>query len=65
MPDAYILPISVNNSWKLQRYGAFPMQVGVHLKHQVHEAIKISAYANFDDLINEVEHTITTAVVEK
>jgi 1-acyl-sn-glycerol-3-phosphate acyltransferase len=65
MPNAYVLPISVNNSWKLQRFGIFPMQVGVHLKHHVHPAIKVSAYANQDLLFSKIEELIATHVVEK
>lgn len=65
MPDGYVLPISVNNSWKLQRYGMFPMPLGVHLKHHVHPAIKISAYANHDELISKVEKIIGSQVTEK
>lgn len=65
MPDAYILPISVNNSWKLQRYGMFPMPLGVHLKHLIHPAIKVSAYANHTELIAKVEKLIAEHVTEK
>lgn len=65
MPDAYIIPVSVNNSWKLQRYGMFPMPVGIHLKHLVHPAIKISTYANQEALIKDVEQLVTANVSEK
>ncbi len=64
MPDAYVLPVSVNNSWKLQRYGMFPMPLGVHLKHRVHPVIKISAYANKEALVAEIERVVTTNVTE-
>ncbi len=44
MPDAYILPVTVSNSWKLQRYGAFPIPLATHLKFITHAAIKIADY---------------------
>ena len=61
-PEAYVLPITVNNSWKLQRYGMFPMPVGVHLKHLVHPAIKISEDTS-ELVIDKVEEIIKSNVV--
>ncbi len=60
-PNAYVLPITVNNSWKLQRYGMFPMPIGVRLKHIVHPVIKVSDHVS-DDLINIVERIIKSEV---
>jgi 1-acyl-sn-glycerol-3-phosphate acyltransferase len=56
--EGYVLPVTVNNSWKLQRYGFFPMPIGVHLKHHVHPAIKISEYEP-NELISKIEEIIT------
>jgi 1-acyl-sn-glycerol-3-phosphate acyltransferase len=58
MPEGYVLPVSVNNSWQLQRYGMFPMPLGVHLKHHVHKAIKISEYPT-EELITSIEKVIS------
>ncbi len=38
-PSALVVPISINNSWKLLRYGKFPMGLGAHLHFQVHAPI--------------------------
>jgi 1-acyl-sn-glycerol-3-phosphate acyltransferase len=61
VPEGYVLPITVNDSWKLQRYGWFPMEVGVHLKHQLHSVIKISDYPT-EDLIAAVEKVISSHI---
>jgi 1-acyl-sn-glycerol-3-phosphate acyltransferase len=61
-PEAYVLPITVNNSWKLQRYGMFPMPVGVRLKHTIHPAIKVSDYSS-EELIDLIESTIKSKVI--
>lgn len=61
MPSGYILPVTVNNSWKLQRYGMFPLPLGVHLKFKVHDAVKISGQP-VPALIDSIEHTIKSAV---
>lgn len=57
MPDAQIIPITINNSWKLFRYGIFPLDIGVTLKMKVHQPIPASS----DDpasLVALVERTI-------
>ena len=64
MPGGYVLPVTVNNSWKLQRYGLFPMGLGVHLKHHVHPAIKISDYTQ-QELITVTEQIITKSIRAK
>lgn len=63
-PNAYILPVSVSNSWKLQRFGVFPMPLGVHLKIKVHAPIKISEYKP-EALISLVEQTVVNAIIHE
>lgn len=60
-PNAYIFPVTINNSWKLLRYGKFPMGIGIHIMFTVHPAIKVSDH-NTDDLILNVEKQIIEAV---
>ncbi len=38
-PSALIVPISINNSWKMLRYGKFPYGIGSHLIFKVHPPI--------------------------
>lgn len=61
-PDAMVLPVSISNSWKLQRYGMFPMPLGVHLKMKVHEPIAVKDHKP-ETLISLVEQTIIQAMV--
>lgn len=61
-PEAYVLPVTVNNSWKLQRQGFFPMPLGISLKHTVHPALKISDFSS-EELIILLEKTIKSKVV--
>lgn len=62
MPEATIVPITINNSWKLFRYGSFPMGVGVHLKLKVHEPVPVKS-ADAASLVAQVERTITADIV--
>lgn len=57
MPEAIVVPITINNSWKLFRYGSFPMGLGVHLKLKVHEPIPVKS-RDPESLVAVVERTI-------
>lgn len=58
IPSALVVPISINNSWKMQRYGAFPMGLGTHIKFTVHEPLELATFAEKQELIKRVESTI-------
>ena len=59
-PSALIVPISINNSWKMLRYGKFPYGIGSHLIFKVHQPLNNSGKP--DELIKEVEQEITSGV---
>lgn len=59
-PSALLVPISINNSWKLLRYGKFPMGLGCHLTFDVHEPIPNKG--NPDELIEQMEYIITNGI---
>ncbi|WP_310991742.1 lysophospholipid acyltransferase family protein [Aequorivita marina] len=61
VPDGYVIPVTINNSWKLQRWGMFPVQMGVRFELLAHQAIKVSDF-EIDVLINKVEETVTSKV---
>lgn len=61
-PSAWVVPITVNNSWKTLRYGKFPMGVGSHIKFKVHQPIKLSEVENHSELIKTIEDTITGSI---
>ena len=61
-PTAWVLPVTVNNSWKLQRFGMFPIPLGIRFELYVHPAIEISAHTT-EELIDQIEETITSKVI--
>lgn len=61
VPDGYVIPVTINNSWKLQRYGMFPIQMGVRLEMTAHPAIKISDF-EVENLIDMVEETVVSGI---
>ncbi len=64
IPEAYVLLITINNSWKLQRYGMFPMPLGVKIKYKLHPILKVSDYDNVD-LITKIESQIKSDIIPK
>lgn len=58
VPSALIVPITVNNSWKMQRYGQFPMGLGTHVKFTVHKPLELATFTDKAALIAKVESTI-------
>ena len=62
IPSATIVPISINNSWKMLRYGKFPMGIGNHLKFTVHQPLKIATFVDKQELIRTVEQTISSNI---
>lgn len=59
-PSALIVPISINNSWKLLRYGKFPMGLGSHVTFDVHQPLENSG--NPDELITQIENLIVSGI---
>ena len=61
-PSALVVPISINNSWKLLRYGKFPMGLNCHLTFDVHEPIPNEG--SHDTLIEKTEAVIKKGIVQ-
>lgn len=59
-PSALIVPISINNSWKMLKYGKFPYGIGNHISFDVHRPLPITE--NVEELIEKVERTITDSI---
>jgi 1-acyl-sn-glycerol-3-phosphate acyltransferase len=62
IPSAVIVPITINNSWKLLKYGKFPMGIGNHIKLTVHKPVKLATFEDKAKLIEHIETTISSAV---
>lgn len=62
IPSALVVPITINNSWKMLKYGNFPMGLGTHITFTVHKPIKVSTFVNKEDLINSIETTIKSNI---
>jgi 1-acyl-sn-glycerol-3-phosphate acyltransferase len=58
IPSAIVVPITINNSWKILKYGKFPFGLGAHITFTIHKPLKASDFENKADLINIIETTI-------
>ena len=58
-PSAYVVPVTINNSWKMVKYGFFPLGLGNRLTFTVHKPLAVKEY-DFADLMEKTE----TAVVQ-
>lgn len=61
MPNALIVPLTIQNSWKTVRYGTFPMGIGAHIKFKVHKPIEVGS-ASFEELISTIEECVTKSL---
>lgn len=55
--EGYIVPVTINNSWKVFKYGKFPLGLGSPITITTHQPIKIDSLP-FDELIAQTEKVI-------
>lgn len=59
--DAHIVPLTINNSWKVFKYGKFPLGIASPITITTHKPIKANSLP-FDELVNNIETTITNNI---
>ncbi len=55
--DGYVVPLTINNSWKVFKYGKFPLGIGSPMTITTHKPIKIDSLP-FDELLEKTEKVI-------
>ena len=61
-PDALVVPVTINNSWKVFRYGSFPLGIGNRLKFTVHPPIAVNE-CDYNTLFEKTEKAIVDDIV--
>ena len=61
LPEAVLVPISINNSWKLAQWKYFPMPIGIRLEIEVHKAI-LPQQMEMETALNLLENTVKEGV---
>lgn len=57
VPDAMIVPVAIENSWKMVQYGTYPLSAGEQLKWTVLQPIS-TAGKNPEEIVLEAENAI-------
>lgn len=60
-PSAYIVPISINNSWKMLRFGQFPMGLGNRITFTIQEPFPVKGIP-FDELMIQTENAVVNGI---
>ena len=60
-PSAYVIPITINNCWKINKHGMFPLEIGVKVTFELHEPIEAKSM-KFEDLFQKVETIIKSSI---
>ncbi|MEO0045560.1 MAG: hypothetical protein RL705_751, partial [Bacteroidota bacterium] len=60
-PSAFVVPITINNSWKMVKFGAFPMGLGNRLEYIIHEPIAVKDFS-FEELMEKTEQVIIQSI---
>ena len=60
-PSAYIVPVTINNSWKLTKWGSFPLGTGIRLELTIHEPIPVKDMP-FSEIFEKTEQDVVQAI---
>ena len=61
-PSAFVVPITINNSWKFFKFGFLPFGLGIRIIFTIHEAISVKN-SNIDELTNITEDVIIKSII--
>ena len=61
IPDATIVALSINNSWKLAKYQYFPIPIGIKVNLKVQATFKLIE-EDPDQLLKKLEQQVTLGV---
>lgn len=62
IPSAYIVPVTINNAWKISDESKWIKPLGVTITVEAHEPIAVNSMP-FDALFQQVENTVKSAVI--
>ncbi len=60
-PNALLVPIAINNAWKMVQYGIYPLSTFEHLTFEVLTPVEPNGRPA-DELVKQIEETIKTKV---
>ena len=61
-PSAYVVPITINGSWKLVKFGFFPLGLGNRITFTIHKPMAVKDFS-FEDLMIRTEKAIVNSLI--
>lgn len=61
-PTAYVVPVTINNSWKMTKWGAFPLGVGNKLEFIIHDPISVRD-TPFEEVFERTERAVVQSII--
>ena len=56
-PSAHIIPVTINNSWKITQWNPFPLGIGNRIELTIHDPIPVKDMP-FEDLFEKTEQSV-------
>ena len=60
-PSAYIVPVTINNSWKMTKWGSFPLGIGNRLEFTIHDLIPVKDMP-FSEIFAKTEQAVIQSI---
>lgn len=60
-PSAHMVPVTINNSWKMTRWGSFPLGIGNKLEFIIHDPIPVKDMP-FPEVFEKTEQAVIQAI---
>jgi 1-acyl-sn-glycerol-3-phosphate acyltransferase len=60
-PSAYIVPVSINNSWKMVRFGQYPLGLGSRITFTIQEPFAIKNIP-FEEVMERTENAVVQGI---
>ena len=61
-PSAYMVPVTINNSWKMTKWGNFPLGLGNKLVFTIHEPFPVKDVP-FNEVFSRTEQNVVNSIV--
>ncbi len=60
-PSAYMVPVTINNSWKMTKWGSFPLGIGTKIELIIHDPFPVNDRP-FPEVFEKTEQAIIQAI---
>jgi len=62
-PSACLVPVTINNSWKITKWGSFPLTIGNKVELIIHDPIPVKDMP-FSEIFEKTEQAVIQAIID-